>query len=237
MRALKLIILIVIACLPFHYFRRFLYRKILGFKLAPTSKIDMFNLLDIQELCMDEQSHIRGFGNIFLSVHRAEFAPYSRIGGPRVGLNLFRGTANKENYPPARFQLGPCSIIELFHYFDLCSDIIIGSNVVVGGIKSVFFTHTLYKPEFKPIHIKDDTYIGSNCLFQMDVSIPPRCVLGLGSVIVDRFEDENTFIAGVPAKIVRKDYGYNAREAFCMRGLYYWDGVNFLSPHNNETPL
>lgn len=222
--------LMVIAIFPFNVLRHFLYRKALRFNLAPTSRIDMFNFLDIQNLTMGERSHIRGAGNIFFSVHQVELAPYARIGGPRVGLNLFRGTANKKNYPSAVFKLGPCSVVELFHYFDLCADITIGSNVVVGGIKSVFFTHTLFKRKFKPIHIDDDVYISSNCLFQMNVCIPPRCVVGLGSVIVDQLKDDNAFIAGVPAKTVRVNYGYDAQKAFKLRGLVYCNGGEFIDP-------
>ena len=113
--------------------RHFLYRELFGFKIGTHAKIGMLNLLDIKTLVMEDHATIRGVGNIFINVHRVEMGRYSRIGGPRIGSNLFRGTTNKKDYPPSVLKMGNCSVIELFHYFDLCGDIIIGHNVVVGG--------------------------------------------------------------------------------------------------------
>ena len=111
--------LIFVSLVPFAVFRLFLYRKFFGFKIGKNVKIGMLNLLDIKTLVMEDNTQIRGIGNIFMSVHRLEMEPYSRIGGPRIGMNLFRGTANKRNYPPSVLKIGKCSVVELFHYFDL----------------------------------------------------------------------------------------------------------------------
>lgn len=230
MRTIRLCVLVFIAFTPFRCIRRMLYRKLFGFSIASTASIDMFNILDIKKLTMESGSRIRGFGNIFLSVHNVEFAPYARIGGPRVGLNLFRGTSNKKTYPEATFRLGPCSIVELFHYFDLCANIEFGANVVVGGIRSAFFTHTLYKPAFQPITIMDNVYIGSNCLFQMNTSIPSQCVVGMGAVVVKEIDEENSLVGGSPAHVIRSSYGYSSKDAFRLRNLTYYDNGVFVFP-------
>jgi carbonic anhydrase/acetyltransferase-like protein (isoleucine patch superfamily) len=39
-------------------------------------------------------------------------------------------------------------------------------------------------------------------------SIPSRCIVGIGAVIVDELKEENCLIAGVPAK-ARKELGAN----------------------------
>ncbi len=222
---MRLFILIIIAMTPINCVRVVLYRSLLGFKIGRHVKIGMFSLLDIRTVVMEEHAAIRGIGNIFLSVHRLEMAPYSRIGGPRFSMNLFRGTANKKDYPAACLRLGGCAIIELMHYMDICADVIIGDNVVIGGIRSVFMTHTLHLQEFKPIVIGDNVYVGSNCLFQMGTRIGARCVVGLGSVVVKSIHEEDALIGGSPAKVVREHFGYRAEDALALRRRpYYKDG-------------
>jgi len=227
---IRLLALVFISMVPVAVCRRFLYRKLFGFKIDKNAEIGMFNLLDIKTLVMEDKAKIRGIGNIFMNVHRVEMGRYSRIGGPRIGINLFRGTANKKDYPPSVLKIGKCSVIELFHYFDLCGDIIIGNNVVVGGIKSVFFTHSFHKPEFDPIMLGDNCYIGTNCLFQMGTRILNNSVVGMGSVITEYFEEDDCFIAGVPAKVIKKSYGFSPERAFQLRKIpFYKDGkVHFF---------
>lgn len=234
MKIVRLLALILISLIPIHPLRGYLYRQCFGFRLAPSARIGMFNLMDVKQLSMEEYSRIQGWGNIFLNVARIKLEAHARIGGPRIGLNLFRGTAHKPGYPPATFKLGRCSVIELFNYFDLCSDITFGDNTVLGGIKSVFMTHTFFEKDFKPIEIGDNVFIGSNCLFQMGVSIPSNCVVGLGSVVVDKLNDKNSFIAGVPARTIRNDYGYVARDAFSLRNLVYYEDGQFVQPQDNQ---
>lgn len=232
MQTLRYLTLALIAVTPLLPLRLFLYRRLFGFRIAQSAKIGMFNLLDVKKLQMAEHSQIRGIGNVFLNLHELEIQEYGRIGGPRVGGNLVRGTANKKSYPKTKLTLGKCSIIELFNYFDLCADISIGSNVVIGGLRSVFFTHTMFKENFEPISIADNVYIGSNCSFQMGTSIAADTVVGMGAVITKQIMEEDCFVAGVPAAIVKRNYGYDAKGAYQLRKLVYFDNNTFLSPSN-----
>jgi hypothetical protein len=222
--------LVLVSLVPVSTWRIFLYRGLFGFKISKNARIGMFNMLDVKSLTMKDNAEIRGIGNVFMSLHRVEMEEYSRIGGPRVGMNLFRGTANKKNYPPAVIRIGKCSIIELFHYFDLCGDVLIGDNVVIGGIRSVFFTHSVHKPEFAPIVIGDDVYIGSNCLFQMGSSIPAKAAVGMGSVVIKPIETEDSLVAGNPAKVVKEHFGYSAERAFKLRKKTYHKNGEFVHP-------
>jgi acetyltransferase-like isoleucine patch superfamily enzyme len=227
---LRQLLLVFVSLVPIMRLRLFMYRAFFGFKIARTAKIRMFNFLDTRELVMKDHAEIRGFGNVFMSMYRVELDEHARIGAPRVGLNFFRGTANKRHIPPAGLRLGKCSVIELFHYFDVCGEIVIGNNVVIGGIRSVFFTHALYEDEYEPIVLKDDVYVGSNCLFQMGVTIPERCVIGLGSVLVRPIEQAGAFIAGVPARVAKEDMGFDMRAAMRLRRRPYWDGERVVLP-------
>lgn len=230
MRALRILILLVISAVPLTSLRRQLYRRIFGFQIAHNASVGMFCLLDIRNLVMEEHSRIRGFGNVFLCVSQVKLKAYARIGGPRIGLNIFRGVAGKTGYPESAFVLGRCSVIELLNYFDLCSSISFGDNVVLGGIRSVFFTHTFFEQKFMPIEICNNVFIGSNCLFQMNTKIPSNSVVGIGSIVVGSIEEGDSFIAGSPAKVAVVHYGYDAPKAFALRNLVYFDGKNFNHP-------
>jgi maltose O-acetyltransferase len=54
----------------------------------------------------------------------------------------------------------------------------------------------------KPITIGDYAYVGSEIRVAPGGEIPPRSVVGIGSVITKKLEGENNLIAGVPAKVV-----------------------------------
>lgn len=218
----RLITLVLISIIPVERVRLMLYRKIFGFKLGRNVKISMFNLLDIQDLTMEDNARIRGCGNIFFHVRSVEMGEFSRIGGPSIGLNLFRGTSNKKGYPKSVLKLGHCTIIELFNYFDLCADIILGDNVVIGGIRSTFFTHSFMKSSFEPITVGDNCFIATNCIFQMGTTIAPNSVVGMGSVVTKKFDKENCLIAGVPADIVKESYECCIEDAFRLRKLPYF---------------
>lgn len=222
----RYVLLALTSLVPLGSLRRLLYRRLFGFKLGKGARIAMLNFLDIGQLELGDGAALRGLGNVFLSVNRVTLGDHAAIGAPRIGLNLFRGTRNKPHYPQSALRLGSCSRIELMHYFDLCGDVDVGCNVVVGGIKSVFFTHTFHKSEFEPVRIGDNCYIGSNCLFQMGASIPADSMVGMGSVVTKQLVGENCFIAGVPAQVVKEKCGYSAREAFALRKLPFHEPIN-----------
>lgn len=227
---MRLVGLALVALTPGWPIRRFLYRVFFKFRIAPKARIGMLNLLDIRSLEMEEGACIQGILNVFMSVDRVRMGPYSRIGSPRVGLNLFRGTANKAGYPPATLTLGPCTLVTLFHYFDLAGDITFGADCVVGGIRCVFFTHTLYMPQFEPVTIGDRVYIGSNCLFQMGSGIASDSIVGMGAVVVSKIEEPDALVGGLPARVLRSDYGYDARAAFELRKRPFFDGERVVMP-------
>lgn len=222
--------LALVALTPGWPIRRFFYRVFFKFKIAPGARIGMLNLLDVRSLEMGEGACIQGIGNVFMSVHSVKMGPYSRIGSPRVGMNLFRGTANKPTYPTSTLTLGPCTLITLFHYFDLAGDITFGANCVVGGIRCVFFTHTLYMPQFEPVTIGDRVYIGSNALFQMGSSIASDSIVGMGAVVVSKIDEPDALVVGLPARVARSSYGYDARAAFELRRRPFFDGERVVKP-------
>ena len=220
----RLAILALISAIPGWPLRRPLYRALFGYRFGPGARIAMFSVVDAQKLSMAEGAKIRGAKNLLLNLHELDMGAYATIGGPRFGGNRVRGTAHKPSYPAAAFRLGACSIVELEHYFDLCADIELGSNVVIGGLGSVFFTHTFHRAQFEPIRIGDDVYVGSNCRFQMGTSIADGCIVGMGAVVVKPLEASGALVGGVPARVIAEDAEYDAAAAFALRSRPYFDG-------------
>ena len=53
--------------------------------------------------------------------------------------------------------------------------------------------------------IGDNVWVGRNSTILKNASIPDFTIIGMGSIVSKRFNEKNTIIAGVPAKIVKKD--------------------------------
>lgn len=93
------------------------------------------------------------------------------------------------------------------HYFDLWHNIYIGDDTWIAGRDSQFWTHGTTKACKDPdIRIGSGCYIGSRVLFAPGAGVGDGCLVALGSVVARRFEEPNCLIAGVPARIVRRDF-------------------------------
>lgn len=227
---IRILTLALISAVPGWPLRRVLYRLLFGYRFGRGARIAMYSIVDARTLTMAEGARIRGAGNVILSLRELDMGPYATMGGPRFGGNRVRGTANKPSYPPAALRIGPCAIVELDNYFDVCADIELGANVVIGGLGTVFFTHTFHRPEFEPIRIGRDVYVGSNCRFQMGASVADGCIVGMGAVVVKPIEAEGALVGGVPAKVIAEDAAYDAPAAFRLRRRPYFDGERVVMP-------
>lgn len=61
------------------------------------------------------------------------------------------------------------------------------------------------------IHIGNHVWVGYNAMLLKDVSIPNNCMIGIGSIVSKHPFQENSIIAGVPARIVRADIEWDSR--------------------------
>jgi len=221
METIKFFIVGLICILPFNFLRVFCYKLLPNYKIGKRVNIGFLNFIHAKEVTICNDVTLRGLGNIFLNLNKLYLDDGSFIGAPRIGCNLFRG--RKKVDPNVEFRLGKCSHIELFHYFDICESVIIGNNTVLGGIKTVVWTHIFYESEFKPVKIGNNCFIGSNVLFNQGVSIADNTVIAMGSVVTKSSLEENCLIGGVPAKTIKSNYPYNAKAAFKLRGIKYWE--------------
>ena len=61
----------------------------------------------------------------------------------------------------------------------------------------------------KNIKIDNHVWIGQSVTITKGVSIPQNCIIGIGSIVTKRFEEENSAIGGNPAKIIKRGVNWD----------------------------
>jgi acetyltransferase-like isoleucine patch superfamily enzyme len=118
--------------------------------------------------------------------------------------NVFTSAMSPKVYiDRGSLEMGPNSIITSDHFFDLMGHIFIGSESVIAGKGSQFWTHSYNHHPFRhrvdgDIHIGSDVYLGSRVIMLPDSRIGDGCAVGAGAVISGSLEDE---IVAVSAKL------------------------------------
>jgi acetyltransferase-like isoleucine patch superfamily enzyme len=213
----KLLVLLGIAFLP-SFLKRPLYRLFFGYKIGKRVRIG-FSIIDAKECSINDDVSI-GHLNALVGIKKLSIGDHSRIGH----LNIIRGgdevrlgryteiiRLNEINSIPEpivvneidpRFILGDGSVIAASHKIDFTDKVEFGKRVILGGRNSSLWTHN--RQMTKPITIGDYSYIGSEIRIAPGGEIPAKCIVGIGSVITKKFEDEYFLIAGVPAKAIKE---------------------------------
>lgn len=152
-------------------------------------------------------------------VERCTIGPRNLFTGPMtvtIGPGTTIGAANSflcgkwvrqfdtERYP-RDLRIGERCVITGGHWFDVCGRIVIGSDTWIAGRESQFWTHGAGVCKTS-ITIGDRCYIGSAVRLAPGATIANDCVVGLGSVVVHAIEDSQSLIAGVPARVIKRDY-------------------------------
>ena len=134
--------------------------------------------------------------------------------------------------PYRRFSLGRHSVVESFSCINnAVGDVVIGDhtriglhNTIIGpvtigshvnlaqGITVTALNHSFSNPQQRideqgvstqPVTIGDDVWIGANAVILPGVNIGNHCVVAAGAVVTKDVPD-NTLVAGVPAKPIKK---------------------------------
>jgi len=175
------------------------------------------SIIDVHECEIEDDVQI-GHLNLFMGTKKLSIGDHCRIGH----LNVLRGgevislgryseivRLNEINSIPEpdvvnetdpTFILGDGSVVVASHKIDFTDRVELGKCVILGGRNSSLWTHN--RQMTKPIIIGDYAYVGSEIRIAPGGEIPPRCVVGIGSVITKKLEGENNLIAGVPAKVL-----------------------------------
>lgn len=194
------------------------YRWFCGYKIGKRVRIG-FSMIDATDCTIGDDVSI-GHLNAFVGIKKISIGEHTRIGH----LNIFRGgdeirlgryteilRMNEINSIPEpdvvnpvdpRFILGDGSVVTTSHKIDFTDKVEFGKRVILGGRNSSLWTHN--RQMTKQIKIGDYSYIGSEIRIAPGGEIPPKCIVGIGSVITKKFEGEYKLIAGVPAKICKE---------------------------------
>jgi acetyltransferase-like isoleucine patch superfamily enzyme len=213
---LRLAELAVIAFFP-SFLKRFCYRVFFGYRIGKRVRIGL-SIIDAKE-CEIADDVSFGHLNLVIGVKRFTVGDHVRIGH----LNIMRGgdeirlgryaeiiRMNEINSIPEpdvvnpvtpRFFLGDGSVVTAGHKIDFTDRVEIGRRTILGGRNSSLWTHN--RQRTRPIEIGSQAYIGSEIRIAPGGSIPSRCIVGIGAVIVSQLNCENHLIAGVPAKPIR----------------------------------
>lgn len=103
---------------------------------------------------------------------------------------------------------------------------LISSNVTIRTTDGHVIFETATKRiinRSRPIAIGDDVWIGASVTFLKGSSVPSKSIIGTGAIVTGRFEEENTIIAGCPAKVVKRGVMWDRRY------IESFEGVDFYS--------
>ena len=213
----RLVVLGFIALLP-SFLLRPCYRLLFGYRVGKRVRIG-FSIIDAGQCVIEDDVRI-GHLNIVLGVGKLALADHVRIGhlniirgGEEVRLGRFSEIIrmNEINSIPDPdvvnpvepcFSLGPGSVITTGHKIDFTDRVDIGRRAIIGGRNSSLWTHN--RQRTLPIRIGDFAYVGSEIRMAPGSSIPPRSVVGIGSVITGEIDSQGWLIAGVPAKPIKE---------------------------------
>jgi len=213
----RLTIMGAMAVLP-SFLLRPLYRLFFGYRIGKRVRIG-FSLIDAGRCTIEDDVQI-GHLNIVMGVGRLTIGDHVHIGH----LNIIRGgeevslgryselkRMNEINsipdpdtvsQPDPRFTLGAGSIITTGHKIDFTDRVEIGRRAIIGGRNSSLWTHN--RQRTMPISVGDFAYVGSEIRMAPGSSIPPRCIVGIGSVITGTVAAQEWLIGGVPAKPIKE---------------------------------
>ncbi|MDQ3135207.1 MAG: hypothetical protein M3Q76_10430 [Acidobacteriota bacterium] len=214
---LRLLVLAAAALLP-SFLKRPFYRVCFGYRVGKNVRIGL-SLIDARECELADDVRV-GHCNVLIGIQKLTIGDHARIGhlnvvrgGDEVSIGRYAeiGRLNEINSIPdpivvnpvdPRFLLGAGSVITAGHKIDFTDRVEIGERTILGGRNSSLWTHN--RQRTMPIVIGSLSYIGSEIRIAPGGGLPSRCVVGIGSVITKKLDDENCLIAGVPARRVKE---------------------------------
>ena len=213
----RFLTLAIIAILP-SFLKRPIFRLFFRYQIGKRVRIGL-SIIDARDCRIDDDVQIGHF-NIVTRVKKLIVKDHVRIGH----LNIIRGgdevnigryceimRMNEINSIPDPdvvnkidpvFLLGDGSIVTTGHKIDFTDRVEIGRRVILGGRNSSLWTHN--RQRTLPITIGSLVYMGSEIRMAPGSAIPPRSIVGIGSVITAQLAEEGKLIAGVPAKTVKE---------------------------------
>ncbi len=196
----RLIAAALIALVPVNALRLLLFRRLLGYRIAPGARIGPLTLIACRTVVLGPRASIGR-----LNVFKGDFAL-------EAGADLFVGNSNVFICPWAlvdrgrgyvgELRFGDGCLVNERHYLDVHGTIRVGDGSWLAGRASQFYTHGVSVTD-RDITIGAGCFVGSAVRFAPGSGIGDRNIVGLGSVVLGRIDAEQSLISGFPATAVR----------------------------------
>lgn len=191
---------LVISYVPLNILRIILFNYLLGYKISFSSKIGLGTRINVRKATINNARI--GRSNKFVGGFLLEIEEGTKIGNSNEFV-CTAGTAGK-----AYCKFGKEVDITHHHFFDASGGLEIKDMTRIAGRGSQIWTHGGQRSKTAVV-IHEKCYVGSAVRISQGVEIAENSFVGLGSVVVDSFDQPNVLIFGSPAKIVKTEI--NAR--------------------------
>lgn len=205
----------LIAITPINAIRVFLYRAILGYEIAPSAKIGLFNIINAK-ICKIGNARIGHFN--YFDTSKIELHDDAYIGrfnrfkwlsilvieskSSFVSGNVAVGT--KPGVSPFKINeilhVGQSCVVTNRHLFDVAEPIILGNDVTIAGSGTQLWTHGFDLQHVKiqaGIKIGNNVYIGSRSMILQGVAIVDGVLVGAGTTVSRSIRTRGFYVSGL----------------------------------------
>ena len=176
--------------------------------LEAGTRIGHFNFVRLRRLVVKKNAAI-GSMNWLVGPYSAMLAENSEIGA----RNIMTRSRFGAEVGPSRLCIGIWSKITAGHRFDLMRSICVGSNSVIAGVGSQFWTHGYVHVEADRsryrvdggISIGNNCYVGSACVFNPGVTLVDGVSVGSNASISKTLDQPGLYVSQALRHIQRDD--------------------------------
>jgi acetyltransferase-like isoleucine patch superfamily enzyme len=199
--------------------RRRILNYFLGYKIHPSAHIG-YSLIMARRVELAAGASVRHL-SLFKGLDLLRLGEHAKVGN----LNWISATSSESpvhfveqrNRKPELIVNDHAAITNR-HLLDCTNSIRVGRFSTVAGFRSQFLTHSIDLQEARQwsdtIEIGEYCFVGTGCIVLGGSRLPDHSILAAGSVLRDRYDQERTIYAGVPAvrkKDVPEDWKYFSR--------------------------
>lgn len=204
--------------------KKIIYKKVFKFNIDSSAKIG-YSFIFPGALNMKKNSKIGHF-NVIKGVAEVSIGVSGSIGSLNWISGFPIGTqsahfSDQINRSP-KLVIGDHAAITNRHLIDCTDSVIIGQFSTFAGFRSQILTHSVSIGESRqrsgPVVIGDYTFVGTGSIILSDSSLPNFSVLGAGSVLNKKYNEEYFLYAGNPARAIKK---LNCDAAYFNRKIGY----------------
>ena len=165
--------------------------------LKDNVSIGHFNLVLNEDLELEKNSKIG-----YLNILKGPFKIYLKERAALGNKNYLTRAKKGITYGDSILQLGILTKITTGHHLDMTRNISIGDFSILAGIRSQLWTHGYYHSSVGAdriridgeIHIGDNVYVGSGCIFNPGVKIANAIHIGGGCTISKNLENPGMYV-------------------------------------------